>query len=206
MQKSEKLLYKLYDGKTYLKESYKARWTLKMVWLNFYNRDFLAKNNFKFEKGRVHEDVLWTPITFYRAERVMCLNDYFYYYKYNDNSITKLPYKKQNVLDKIFVLSKLKSLCNDFEDIELTRIIQNDIIKKYLYFMYLLEKQKARYEVYKKDEILENVVCSKFIKYKIYVYKKNNFIYFKFFEIMVFFKRIKNFKNKLLLYDMRKQM
>ena len=167
--------------------------------MRFCKKDkFLEKNNLQFEFGRVHEDWLFTPVAFLNAERVMCIKDYFYYYRYNDNSITKSKFKKQNVIDNMYLINKLKKECDNLEDLELKQILHNDIVKQYLYLKFLLKIYKKSNDNMKNDKVLENLECSKKIEYRIAIYKKSNTIYFGFYGIYVFLKHFFGEKNKNL--------
>lgn len=190
VKKSEKLLNNIYDGKTYLKGSYKTGWYIKMVWLNFYNRSFLENNNLKFEVGRVHEDWLFTPVAFLKAQRILCIADCFYYYNYNCKSITKSKFNPQNAIDKIYLMSKLKKVCDEQDDIELKKLLYNDVIGNYLYSIFLLKHHKENYKEWENDNILKNAECSKKNEYRIVLYRKSNFLYFYIYEIYNFIKKM----------------
>ena len=55
--------------------------------IQFYSTAFLKKNNLHFKKGIMHEDELFTPVAFIRAERVACINEQLYCRRLRANSI-----------------------------------------------------------------------------------------------------------------------
>ena len=65
------------------------------AWCYLYNRNFFIKNNFKFSKGRIHEDFGLVPLIILKANNVKCINYVGYNYVIRDNSImTNNDYEK----------------------------------------------------------------------------------------------------------------
>lgn len=63
---------------------------------NIYKRSFLVDNNLWFKEGILHEDELWTPITFSKAKSVEDFPYDFYYYRAREGSITRSSGSKSN--------------------------------------------------------------------------------------------------------------
>ena len=57
------------------------------AWLNLLRRDFIEKNGLRFLKGIMHEDELFTPVAYVRAERVAYLADSLYIRRLRAGSI-----------------------------------------------------------------------------------------------------------------------
>ncbi len=55
--------------------------------LQFFSYSFFKKHGFVFKKGIMHEDELFSPIAFIRAERVVCLHEQLYYRRLRANSV-----------------------------------------------------------------------------------------------------------------------
>ena len=77
----------------------------------FYNRKFLADNNITFKKGIVHEDELFSFITFLNAERVMHIPAILYNYRQRANSIMTAP-ETQNHSDSFYII--LQDVLNNY--------------------------------------------------------------------------------------------
>lgn len=66
------------------------------VWLYFYRRSFINKNNFRFKPGMYHEDEEFTPRVVLKANKVVTYDKHFYMYRQREGSImnTKENYQK----------------------------------------------------------------------------------------------------------------
>ena len=51
-----------------------------MVYNYLYRRSYIEENHFRFMKGLIHEDELWTPQVIISARRITCINDCHYNY------------------------------------------------------------------------------------------------------------------------------
>lgn len=58
------------------------------VFLYVFRREFLIKNNLKFEIGLLHEDLLFTPRAIYLANKIQILSDILYFHHTRHDSIT----------------------------------------------------------------------------------------------------------------------
>ncbi len=61
----------------------------EMAWLYAYNRDFFINNNFKYMKGKIHEDFGLTPLILLKAQSCLVISNILYYYYVSSNSITR---------------------------------------------------------------------------------------------------------------------
>lgn len=57
------------------------------AWRQFFNRDFLLKNDLRFMDGILHEDTLFSFLCAMKAERVMDINKTYYIYRQRKGSI-----------------------------------------------------------------------------------------------------------------------
>ena len=57
-------------GREWLRQRYRARRLLHMVWLHLYRRDFIEANRLRFVPPLIHEDVVWTTKALLAASRV----------------------------------------------------------------------------------------------------------------------------------------
>ena len=79
-------------------------------WLNMYNLAFLLDNDLLFKKGIIHEDELWVPQVFCKAQRVKYIDLVFYSYVMRPNSITTAIDKTRNGIDLLNVCYELEPL------------------------------------------------------------------------------------------------
>lgn len=61
------------------------------VWTGCYRRDFLQFNQLKFREHVAYEDSDWTLAAFWQAEKIGLIDDVFYCYRNNPESITNKP-------------------------------------------------------------------------------------------------------------------
>lgn len=86
---------------------------------NIYCKEFILRNNLKFYEGILHEDELWTPQVFLRAEKVFNSSIFFYYHFCRNGSITQKKDKHQNSKDIIFVCNKLQFILKNYNKKEI---------------------------------------------------------------------------------------
>lgn len=70
---------------------------------NMYKRSFIEKYSFRFKEGIVHEDELWTPSVFIKANTVYVSSIYFYYHFERQGSIMTGE-KNQRKADSLFIV------------------------------------------------------------------------------------------------------
>ena len=75
-----------------------------------YKRELLIKNELYFYPGILHEDELWTPQVYLKAQRVCAENEYFYYHWTRENSITGSSWTEKRKSDLLFVCEQLYPL------------------------------------------------------------------------------------------------
>ena len=96
-------------------------------------REWFIKNNLFFESGILHEDELWAPRAFYMANSVLGLNDFFYYHRIREGSITQtmdIEKMKKNGLDLIRICLILDKFSNTYTRSE-SRWLRNNISMLY---------------------------------------------------------------------------
>lgn len=73
----------------------KNKITLETAWAYFFKRSFWMQNDYKFAKGKIHEDLGLIPLVILSAEKISAINTSFYNYVKRDNSIiTTKSYEK----------------------------------------------------------------------------------------------------------------
>lgn len=77
------------------------------AWLIIIKRDFLISNELFFKKGILHEDELWVPSVFIKAESIGFLNFGFYCYRLNRKGSIVSNTNIKREFDKLIVASEL---------------------------------------------------------------------------------------------------
>lgn len=125
-----------YTGECLLKDQLYSGIMQTTVWLGVYKTSFLTDHNLWFEKGRLHEDELWSPVVFLHAEKVIYLDRVIYQYRIRDNSImhTKGKNHSKNVEAYIYIYTKLiKYYLDNVKDEEVKKMLLDDLVRRYLY-------------------------------------------------------------------------
>ena len=94
------------SGKTLLENMLKLNSYHEMVWLNFYKRYFLIKNNISFYKNLLHEDALFIFLALLKASKVKYVNVDFYLYRQREGSIMS-NISLKNEKHRLFICEKL---------------------------------------------------------------------------------------------------
>ena len=136
------------------------------VWLGVYRRDYLISNGFRFKKGLLHEDELWTQKVLFNARSVYYLKKKLYCYRLRKGSITDICDKdnRKNISDLIFIFSDiLNSIDDATENHQYRKLIKGNIIKRYLHMICVFEvwKYPDLDKKIDKQKILESAVCAK---------------------------------------------
>lgn len=76
--------------------------------LFFVRKDYLLVNNFKFYPGIIHEDELYTPLLFMKAERVEYIPRMFFHRRVRENSIMTSGFSQRNVNGYLTVIDQLR--------------------------------------------------------------------------------------------------
>lgn len=110
------------DSREFLKEFIKKDSMQVPVWMNLYNRKFLLKNNIFFKEGILHEDELFTPQVFLKADKVAIYPYSFYAYRQRENSImTSSEKSKKRCTDMLNICSELHKIYSSIDDKELKK-------------------------------------------------------------------------------------
>ncbi|UQZ75701.1 hypothetical protein C2I17_14710 [Niallia circulans] len=125
------------DGKTHKKATYKTPvglysgiefWNKNFIknedvtfcaQFNLYQRQFLETNNLRFKEGVLHEDELWTPTVFLKANRVFFTDVLFYNHYFRIGSITQSKNKEKNATDIIIICNELDKLLKTYKHNEI---------------------------------------------------------------------------------------
>lgn len=120
------------SGTDFLQIQLKSEKMSVVVWLNLYCRIFLLENKLFFKSGIMHEDVLWTPRVFLKADRVKYINFIFYNYIIRRNSITQSESKIKKAMDILIICYELEGVYEKVSDLELKKLLNNDVMRKFL--------------------------------------------------------------------------
>lgn len=103
----ESISKKIMDGPSFFNEVYEKNLYCVHVGIGIYKRDYIISNNLFFYEGITHEDELWIPRMLIKANRIVHVNDYFYFYRYREGSVMRKNDLTQNGLDCVKVAYEL---------------------------------------------------------------------------------------------------
>ena len=148
------------------------------IWLNFYRREFLVKNNLYFHENIIHEDEIHTLKTVISANRAMYIPKQFFNRRVRGNSImtTKLGYKNAYSMKIVskegydFYIENKGKFSNNIDNILIDKI-------RYFYWIAIrycdkmeeneLIKNKLRCEILNQLNDTQGIITNK-LKYQIY--------------------------------------
>lgn len=128
----------IYLGKDFLVQNVKKHAMPMCAPYALYKRDLLKKQELYFKEGILHEDELWTPQVYLKAERVVWIDYNFYYHCIREGSITKSKNQKKNANDLILVCNIL------FKQYCLLEKKDRNILLDYLCMLYLSGVYKGK--------------------------------------------------------------
>ena len=125
----------------------------RTVWLGMYKRQFLLSECLWFEKGILHEDELWTPQVYLKANSIFYINEKLYCYRIRQNSIMNKMDKdySKNLKSIIYIYNTLPILFDyNVKDGGFRKRLKEDISKRYLSAI-------AKYEAYRYPMIAHDI-------------------------------------------------
>lgn len=162
------------NGDFFIEKGMEEKSFVVNVWKNLYQKEFLIKKELHFEKGLLHEDLLFTLQSFRLAKKVGCSKEKFYYYRQDNSGSIMRTLKEKNYVHMIYIIDKLI----DFQE-EIKRenkyfnrillgiywqIVKNGKLKNEKLFQRLL---KLEYNFLEKLKIVLIIFVSFFVKKEI---------------------------------------
>ena len=95
------------DGRTFLSDCLKSGYTSMCAPFALYRRAFVVDNELWFIPGLLHEDQLWTPQVFLKAQKVTYIRHLFYYHWIREDSIGNSSWSTRRYNDIQTVCKKL---------------------------------------------------------------------------------------------------
>lgn len=123
---------KIMDGLEFLKRSYRERAMAHCVQYSIYRTKLIKDYKMFFKKGILHEDNLWTPQIFLKAERVMYYDLDFYMHFHREGSITNRKDKTKNGIDLLNTCHELAEIYKNIQDKEARKILNDLLVSSYL--------------------------------------------------------------------------
>ncbi|CAM3954986.1 glycosyltransferase family 2 protein [Mesobacillus thioparans] len=99
-----------------------------------FKTSLIFKNNLKFPENLVHEDLLFTPITFFFANKIKVIPDEVYWYRKfsGEQTITSNINEEFYFTDRIEILNRLDKYLNEHNALEYKNLIDLYKLKKFL--------------------------------------------------------------------------
>ena len=126
------LIGKVLTGKDYLKKALSKVKMPMAVWLNVYRKEFLTQNDLTFRKGLLHEDELFSPYAFLKADKVKYAPIKYYHYVLRESSITTTSDLRKNAEHLYSTCCELNDLYNTISDRKLRNLLKDSLVMKYL--------------------------------------------------------------------------
>lgn len=101
------------------------------VWLNFYKREFIEKNNLIFYEGIVHEDEIHTSKSFILAKKIKYIPKRFFFRRVRENSIMTRRIDESRIKGNYIIAKETYKLFKDEVLSEKTKTILIIWIRKY---------------------------------------------------------------------------
>lgn len=105
-------------------------------WLNMYDRKFLLDNRLFFQDV-MHEDELWIPPVFFKAQRVKYMDSAFYIYLLRENSCTTAKDRTQNGIDLLKTCYELEKFYAQIGDKEKRKYFNDFLLQKFLFAVFM---------------------------------------------------------------------
>ncbi len=160
---------RVYKWDEYLAISMKKNSFRCEPWAYIYRRDFLNKNNLRFEEGLYHEDVEWTLHTIKCKPNYIAFSVPFYNYLIREGSITKSGKREKDIQDLQYIYKNWYCFANGINNHVLRQIVSAFVVKNYIYSqsMYKVSKNENEWNLsdsfilknyQDRKELLKNIV------------------------------------------------
>ena len=145
---------------------------------NIYKRSLIIDNNLFFKKGILHEDLLWTPLVFLKANKVVYEDIDFYMHRIRQGSITQSVDKTKNGID---IINSCYELSEEFDKIDdvMARMVLNDfLVTMYLSGFFIGKLYKRQHRQILNAEFLKNRAFTPKNKVKVAIFCFNKKLYY----------------------------
>lgn len=182
---------KIVTGEEFLIKCLKNQSMLMTVWKYIYKKDIIIDNCLFFREGVIYEDEEWVPRTFFKANRVMQIDDIVYCYCIRHESVSNNKSKvKSGSLDLLSNCKSLKRFSQSIGNTELKDLIENNIVTLALSAYFRGQLTESIDEI---KDLLSGLHVENTNVKKVSLFLHNPIIYLKVNYIL---KRLKKFKNK----------
>ena len=126
------------NGAVYAENAIRCKAFSPCAPFSVYAKTFIVSNNLKFKPGIRHEDVLWTPQTFYLASTVICGDFFFYYHRVRNGSIThsSMDATIKGAKDLLLTCEELYRFANEFP-VNTTKYLRDYVSMIYMSATYI---------------------------------------------------------------------
>lgn len=100
---------------------------LDTLWSYIIKKSFFTENNFSFEVGRYHEDFGLLPLMILKANKVVSLDQYVYYYVQTDGSIMREKNIEKTIKKAKDVLYHYDNILSTIENYNLSKITKENV-------------------------------------------------------------------------------
>lgn len=123
----------VWDSNEYLIEAINRDSMQIPVPFNMYKTELLVRNNLIFKEGRLHEDQLFTPQAFLKADKIAIYQECFYAYRQRSGSIMSGTKKELSYKSAVKNCFELEEIYLKIQDEELRNVLLNKSVSQLLY-------------------------------------------------------------------------
>lgn len=131
-------------GREYLISSLSNNTFVVTAWSKLYRTRYLVENNFKFKKGILHEDELYTPQVLLKASNVVQTDLDFYRYVIREGSITTSKKQLKNAISIQTIVQELDWIYEKIDEVNLKRCLMNHSATIFYQAISRLNKEEAK--------------------------------------------------------------
>lgn len=115
-----------------------------IVVMNIYKSSIIKVNNLYFLEGFLHEDEEWTPKVILHCNKIMSVNNNFYFYRKRENSITTKKKNDKNFDDLKIIRDILREMyIKKINNKKLLKLLLDDLVKRKIYDYAICENLNA---------------------------------------------------------------
>lgn len=124
---------KIYGSKEFIIKAIRAHQWYAPACFNMYRREYLLDNDLYFKQGIYFEDMQMLPRVFLLAQKITCIDAFFYHYVVRENSIMTSNKDEKKKNDSFQNLREWKDWFDAINDEKLKKYLYGMLIKCYLH-------------------------------------------------------------------------
>lgn len=136
----------IYEGELFLVDSVKNDTMSMSAVISLYKKKLILTKELYFKKGILHEDELWTPQVFLKANKAKYIDLDFYMHCQREGSITQRLDKTNNAIDLIKIAYELDEIYSQINNKQHRKILKDYLVMLYLNAFYVGKLYRKEYK------------------------------------------------------------